>query len=296
MKCPTCGTQNKAGTVFCKICGTNLTEQAVEESAITTSVIASKPAGKTPVGMIIAIVAASVALIGVIILILVLLFQNNHSAQQANAEAITVTATEVSTASPTTAPATEPTTSNIVAVPNVVGMKSTDAYNTLTRQGLKYGVEFSYNDSVPEDYIVSQSPSESKNAILGDTVSLIVSRGSRPAVTAAPAPESSQSSQATVASSNTASNSKDRYHLRASSRYLTRSDLSFLNSDEVQRAINELYAIHGFRFTKGDEKTYFESMSWYHPDTQDMNVVVGRMNSYEKENLKVMAAYRDSLR
>ena len=297
MKCPMCGAQNKNGTMFCKMCGNDLTVQPETETG-TELPISPNPAGKPPVGMIIAVAGAAAALIAVIVLILVLMLNRNPTPDTTPVEA-TAASTEASTAAPTTEPTTEATTSNVVAVPNVVGMKSTDAYNTITREGLKYKVEFEYNDRIPEDYIVSQSPSDSKNAALGDTISLIASRGSKPAVPVAPAPESSQSSQSSRASSssvNTSSDTKDRYNLRASSRYLSRSDITFLNLDGIQHAINEMYAVHGYRFTKGDEKTYFESMSWYHPDTQDMNLVVSRMNNYEKENLKVMGAYRDSLR
>lgn len=290
MKCPICGTQNKNGTTFCKICGTDLTNVVEPEPVVT-----GNPPGKSPLGIIIAISAAAVVLIAVVVLIVVLL---NRDPGLGDVPAVaTVVSTEASTEALTTEAATEPTTSNVVEVPNVVGMKSSDAYSTITRNGLKYNAEFAYDDHVPEDYIVSQTPKESKKSLLGDTISVVVSRGARPAITAAPAPESSQSSQqSSQVSAPSGGNTKDRYNLRASSRYLTRSDISFLDADGIQFAINELYAVHGYRFNQGSEKTYFESMSWYHPDTHDMNLVASRMNNYEKENLKVMAAYRDSLR
>ena len=169
-------------------------------------------------------------------------------------------------------------------VPNVVGMRSGDAYSKLSGLGLQYSTDFDYSDSVPEDYVISQTPSQDQPAKAGDTVSLTISRGTKPKeekkTTPAPAYKDTQ----------------DFYGLQASSRYLTTSDISWMSLTQIQFAINELYAKHGFRFTKGDDKYYFESMDWYNPDTSDMNVIAGRMNEYEKANLKVMGAYRNALK
>lgn len=95
---------------------------------------------------------------------------------------------------------------------------------------------------------------------------------------------------------NTGSSQKsDNKELNASSRYISRSDLSGMTLDEVQLAINEIYAKHGYYFSEEPYKSIFESYDWYSPDTTNMDVVGNRLNEYENQNLKVLGSYRNSL-
>ena len=123
----------------------------------------------------------------------------------------------------------------------------------------------------------------------GDTVKLIVSNGPKPVVTDPPTPTAERSNSASY------SDTQDLYGLRASERYISRSDISELGLDEIQYAINEIYAKHGLRFTKEPYASEFGALDWYDPDTDDTNVVAKRMNKYEDANLKVMGKYRDEL-
>lgn len=178
MKCPMCGAQNKNGTKFCKMCGSNMAVQPATEPGLETKEI-TKPAGKLSAGVIVAIAVAATILITASVLTLVLLL-NRHSALNNHPAAATSASTEVTTA--------EPTTSVAVAVPNVVGMKVSDAVRHLEELGLKAEKEFEESDTVPKDYIIRQSVAADRSLNRGDAVMLVVSSGK-------PAQSSQQSSQ-----------------------------------------------------------------------------------------------------
>ncbi len=77
---------------------------------------------------------------------------------------------------------------------------------------------------------------------------------------------------------------------QSSTAYLSESDLNGMNADEVQMAINEIYARHHRKFLMEDVQSYFDSKSWYtgtiDPDDFDVKV----MNDYESTNIDLMVA------
>lgn len=296
MRCPSCGTENKSGMKFCKKCGCTLQEKNYD----VVSTNRKQPKEKTPKGLLIAIIVVALVIFGIIAFLLIsnTMSTNDNKSRKETAPSIETTIKEDPSILETTVPnttQTETQNSNDVGlkIPNVEGMKSIEAYKIISDLGLKYKAVFEFNDRVPEDYVISQSPSEGKDASLGDTVKLVVSRGEKPKENnnnAVPSGTSNSSNN-----SNSSGDTTDRYGLNVSSHYISRSDISWMSLDEIQMAINEVYAKLGFRFTKAPYKSYFESMDWYHPDTQDMYVIEGRMNKYEIENMKVMGEYRDSI-
>lgn len=83
---------------------------------------------------------------------------------------------------------------------------------------------------------------------------------------------------------------------QSSSAYLTDSDIYGLNKDQVQRAINEIYARNGYIFQSSQtEKSYFESQPWYHGTETNMDAVRAKFNDYERANEKKLAEHRDHL-
>lgn len=297
MICKKCGTKNKDGMKFCKNCGAKLQADNYDVySDENLHIDTSK--SKSPKWLIISIIVVTLAIIGVIVF-LIISHINDNSQNKPNDKIIATTSvmdadSEETTAAITTNSETQfQTTNSLISVPNIVGMKSSDAYNKITDLGLKYKAEFEYSDDIPEDYVISQKPTDKEKADIGDTVTIKISRGTKPENSS----NYSSSSKTSDFSSNTNIGDKttDRYGLNASSCYISRSDISWMTLDEIQLSINEIYAKLGYRFSKGTYKTYFESMDWYHPDTQDMNVIEKRMNNYEYENIKIMGAYRDSL-
>ena len=80
----------------------------------------------------------------------------------------------------------------------------------------------------------------------------------------------------------------------SSSTYLVEDDLYGLSYDQLQRAINEIYARNGYIFQQSaSEKQYFESRPWYQGDEVNQDVVKSRFNQYESANVKLMQSYRD---
>jgi len=70
------------------------------------------------------------------------------------------------------------------------------------------------------------------------------------------------------------------------SRYLTNTDVDWLNLDELRLARNEILARHGRLFDSPDMQEHFDSMDWYHghiaPEDFDYDV----LNHYERTNIE----------
>ena len=63
-----------------------------------------------------------------------------------------------------------------------------------------------------------------------------------------------------------------------------------------RRAVNEIYARHGYQFSKQENTDYFNQYDWYRnmPKETDMNVVAAEFSSVEKKNVEALQAYEDS--
>lgn len=63
-----------------------------------------------------------------------------------------------------------------------------------------------------------------------------------------------------------------------------------------RRAINEIYARHGYAFTKQENIDYFNTYDWYKSmeKESDMTKVSRQFNSIEKSNVEKLQAYEDS--
>lgn len=93
-------------------------------------------------------------------------------------------------------------------------------------------------------------------------------------------------------SSDTASGTDDEYIFpQSSSEYLSKDDLAGMNDDQIQMAINEIYARHNRRFVMQSVQDYFDSKSWYSGtvDAEDFDISV--MNQYEGANIGLMVEY-----
>ncbi len=74
----------------------------------------------------------------------------------------------------------------------------------------------------------------------------------------------------------------------SSAKYLTESDLEGLDAEEVQMAINEIYARHNRRFLLADVQEYFDSKSWYEGAVEAEDFDVSVMNAYEGYNIDLL--------
>jgi len=69
---------------------------------------------------------------------------------------------------------------------------------------------------------------------------------------------------------------------------VTENDLRGLSKQEVSMIRNEIYARHGYIFKNEPYKSYFESKSWYYPNS---NFHEGLFNSIELENKHFIVEY-----
>lgn len=72
------------------------------------------------------------------------------------------------------------------------------------------------------------------------------------------------------------------------SSYLSSASISELSTTEIQYAINEIYARHGLKFTKAENRERFEKKKWYTGTVDDQDDIT--LNDYEKENVNTMAS------
>jgi len=76
-----------------------------------------------------------------------------------------------------------------VEVPDVVGDRARAAKQALTEEGLLARIKRRFDDTASKGEVVRQKPGGGKEADRGDPVTLVVSRGSKPAPEPEPTPE-----------------------------------------------------------------------------------------------------------
>ena len=80
---------------------------------------------------------------------------------------------------------------------------------------------------------------------------------------------------------------------------LTREDVIYStdgSADQIQQAINEIYARHGYIFNGGYYDELFRSFEWYVPMYEPDEFDKSWLNEYENANLNLLTQYRDELR
>lgn len=78
----------------------------------------------------------------------------------------------------------------------------------------------------------------------------------------------------------------------SSEAYVGEYEVSVLSDDELQEAINEIYARHGRIFDDRDIQTYFEGKDWYYPISKDIEK--DDFNEIEKYNWEILTKERSS--
>ena len=74
----------------------------------------------------------------------------------------------------------------------------------------------------------------------------------------------------------------------SSTKYLSESDLSGMSADELQMAINEIYARHHRKFVTKSIQQYFDGKGWYSGTIAAEKFDVTVLNQYENENIALM--------
>jgi len=96
----------------------------------------------------------------------------------------------------------------------------------------------------------------------------------------------------------TATNASEYIFPYANERLITRGEYESLDAATLRLAINEIYARHGRQYDTQDLNAYFSSKSWYRPQysKSEFDKIESQvLNSYERENVKILTGYRDSL-
>lgn len=81
---------------------------------------------------------------------------------------------------------------------------------------------------------------------------------------------------------------------QSSTEYMTKADLAGMTADEVQMAINEIYARHHRKFILPEVQDYFDSKSWYTGTIEAASFDVSVMSQLEWANIEVMLDYMEN--
>lgn len=246
---------------------------------------------------------------------------SNSSTDNKTTTAETATSAEVttqapSTAMPTTVPATTEqvtTSSSYNNVVPVVGYGYSYGKKLLEQAGFTVEIsDYEYSYDYPEGYIISQTPEGDTSASTGTVVKLVISSGQIQRETETPATQAQQSSntqnntsnnsnsQSSNAQSsqnaNTNNNSASGFIFpNSDSSFLSNAQVSALSDNDLQLAINEIYARRGRIFKDASLNAYFNSQSWYEgkytAEEFEKNV---KFNTYEQKNLQLLINERRS--
>lgn len=244
---------------------------------------------------------------------------SNSSTDNKTTTAETATSAEVTTQAPSTAvPTTVPATTEQVTTSSsynnvvpVVGYGYSYGKKLLEQAGFTVEIsDYEYSYDYPEGYIISQTPEGDTNASTGTVVKLVISSGQIQRETEAPATQAQQSSNSqnsssgnsnsqssnAQSSSNTNTNNNGGFIFpNSDSSYLSNAQVSALSDNDLQLAINEIYARRGRIFKDASLNAYFNSQSWYEgkytAEEFEKNV---KFNTYEQKNLQLLINERRS--
>lgn len=239
---------------------------------------------------------------------------DNKTTTAETATSAEVTTQAPSTAVPTTVPATTEqvtTSSSYNNVVPVVGYGYSYGKKLLEQAGFTVEIsDYEYSYDYPEGYIISQTPEGDTSASTGTVVKLVISSGQIQRETEAPATQAQQSSNSqnsssgnsnsqssnAQSSSNTNTNNNGGFIFpNSDSSYLSNAQVSTLSDNDLQLAINEIYARRGRIFKDASLNAYFNSQSWYEgkytAEEFEKNV---KFNTYEQKNLQLLINERRS--
>lgn len=215
--------------------------------------------------------------------------KSNTSAETTAPE--TTVATEIATTEPvTTIPTTTVAPTTISAEKNVipvVGYGYSYAKKLLEQEGfvVQEG-NYEYSSEWPAGYVIAQSPEGNATASSGAVVTLDISLGPEEVTeeTEAVVEESSA-----IQAINNNTDSDDYIFANSASAYLSESEVSSLSRENLNLALNEIYARRGRIFKDSSLSAYFNSKSWYEPKyTSDEFSKYVTFNKYEQANLNLI--------
>lgn len=260
-----------------------------------------KKSGNAP--MIVAITIAVVVVLALMAFFAYIFFFRQNEENKSITPTVpvaTVAVTEEETI-PSTQAMTETPAAVMVEVPDLTGLGETDTYKALNKIGVQYTVSREFSDSVPSGHVISQNPKAGTEISKSDTVIVYLSKGKdEPVIETTTKPSGKQSSQSSKLSSSlqpSPNASAGGYICPYSNiRKLSRSELAMLNRQELNLALNEIYARRGRIFKDAELSAYFNAQSWYNgtiPADQFDSVVT--FNEYESYNINLISNYQSEL-
>ena len=256
-----------------------------------------EPPKKGGAALVVAIVAAVVITLAVAGFLAYIFFFN--PATETDAAPTTVAATVPSTEeAATTQPLTENEAARLFTMPDVTGLSEADAYKKLNESGVRYRIIREYSDSVARGYVIAQTPDKDAQLMRSEEAVVRLSKGKENDVvefTTNPKKEkSTDSTESTKPAS--AKHGTDGYLLPDSdSKYLSKSDLSSLSQEELNLALNEIFARRGRIFSDPSIKAYFNAQSWYHGTISPADFDSSVLNQYELHNINLIIGYQTEL-
>lgn len=281
MQCPKCGAENRVGVKFCKKCGSNMINAVDDEFSEALPTYENQKKSKKKWFLLLFIILMVIVVLSAVVYFtafegsidnIPFIGNSNSSDTTTSSTETTVEGTTVSfTTEPLTTEAVTQTSANI-KVPDVIGLKYSDAYKKFDNLGIKCKAVYQYSDTIAKDFVISQYPAEGKALDKNESMIVYVSTGN----------------ESTVISSNSSfiSNSNENdYILNGSdSRYIDKSEVSSLSETKMELALNEIYARHGRIFSTKSIADYFNSKSWYHGTISAKSFDESVFNKYEKAN------------
>lgn len=260
--------------------------------------------------MVIAIVSAVVIALAAAGFFGYMFFFYNDGSKKTTPTAPSTTA-PLTTEEQTTQAMTENAVARLVTMPDIEGLTESEAYKALNEAGVKFKITREYSDTVPLNHVISQTPKAGKELSHSDDATVTLSKGKENEIietttlpkketstdttdtTESTDPDETDETEATKASSKTGS---DEFLLPDSaSRNLSKSELTSLSHEDLNLALNEIFARHGRIFSDPSIKAYFNAQSWYHgtvsADDFDMSV----LNEYELYNINLISEYQTEL-
>ena len=248
--------------------------------------------GKKNAVIITVCVIVTLAALGFITYCIIGGFGKNNGNEATTSPTEIETTVQSTTEKTTTVPPTTvaPTTVAVdKTVTPVVGYGYSYAKKLLEQEGFTVEIgEYRYSEEWPEGYVIAQSPSGDTTAKSGTVVTLDISEGLiEPETTVAPTEAPVQATKAQQNQSNGTDNSY--IFANSSSSYLSKSDVSALSDNNLNLALNEIYARRGRIFKDSTLSSYFGSKSWYTPKyTSEEFLKNVTFNDYEQKNLQLM--------
>ena len=189
---------------------------------------------------------------------------------------------QVTTAPATTAPATEkpteaPKTKSLI---RVVGEPLDTAKQMLEAEGFKVEIgEYYYDDFYYEGNVVSQSPEAYTEVKAGSVITLNISLG----------PEKKESSESSESDSDDDDDEVVFSSCAYNTSYLSKDEVEDMSREDLNLALNEIYARRGRIFTDPGLDSYFRSQDWYTPKYSasefEKKVV---FNDFEEKNINLI--------